>query len=97
MAYDNLDYGRWLPDVEDVQATFVSQHVPGDLLIKRKHSLINCCTVISEEVTDNIIPLYTSEYYGHGKKPVLEKATSDHEAREFLCQVGEGLELDDMT
>ena len=58
--------------------------------------------MLSEEVGDIIIPLHvitssdhTSGFYSHGKKPVLEKAISDHEARELLCRVGEGLELDD--
>ena len=83
-----------------VQAAYVSQQVRGDLLIKRKHVLINCRAMLSEEVADIIIPLHvitgsdhTSGFYGHGKKKVLEKVKINSEARELLGRVGESLEL----
>lgn len=44
----------------DVQAAYVSQQVRGDLLIKRKHALINCRAMVSEEVADIIIPLHVT-------------------------------------
>ena len=79
-----------------VQAAYVSQQVRGDLLIKRKHALINCRALLSEEVADIIIPLHvitgsdhTSGFYGHGKKKVLEKVKINSEARELLGRVGE--------
>jgi hypothetical protein len=91
-------------DCEDtdvyVQAAYVSQQVRGDLLIKRKHVLINCRAMLSEEVADIIIPLHvitgsdhTSGFYGHGKKKVWEKVKINSEARELLGRVGESLEL----
>ncbi|MES9880814.1 MAG: hypothetical protein ABW185_08030 [Sedimenticola sp.] len=85
-----------------VQAAYVSQQLIGDLLIKRKHELINCRTMLSPDVADIIIPLHvitgsdhTSGFYGHGKKPVLEKAITAPAARELLRRVGETLELED--
>lgn len=78
----------------------VSQQVRGDLLIDRKHALINCRAMLSEEVADIVIPLHvitgsdhTSGFYGHGKKKVLEKVKINSEARELLGRVGESLEL----
>ncbi|KAJ8359919.1 hypothetical protein SKAU_G00164440 [Synaphobranchus kaupii] len=93
-------------DCEDtdvyVQAVYVSQQLQGDLLIKRKHAFINCRGMITEEVADIIIPLHvitgsdhTSGFYGHGKKKVLEKVTTNPEARELLGRVGQNLELED--
>ena len=98
--------GAVVLDSEDtdvyVQAAYVSQQVRGDLLIKHKHTLINCRHMLSKEVADVIIPLHvitgsdhTSGFYGHGKKPVLEKVITDPEARELLGRVGENLELED--
>ena len=83
-------------------ALLLSQQLQGDLLIKRKHALINCRAMLSEEVADIIIPLHvitgsdhTSGFYGHGKKKVLEKVITDPEARELLGRVGGRLELED--
>ncbi|KAJ8356940.1 hypothetical protein SKAU_G00197340 [Synaphobranchus kaupii] len=98
--------GTVVLDCEDtdvfVQAAYVSQQLRGDLLIKRKHALINCCAMLSEEAADIIIPLHvitgsdhTSGFYRHGKKKVLEKVMTDPEARELLERVGESLELED--
>ena len=101
------DYtGTVVLDSEDtdvyVQAAYVSQQLRGDLLIKRKNALINCRAMLPEEVADIIIPLHvitgsdhTSGFYGHGKKPLLEKVITDPEARELLGRVGESLELED--
>ena len=57
--------------------------------------------MLPEEVADTIIPLHvitdsdqTSGFYGHGKKPVLEKVMMDREARELLGRVDESLELE---
>ena len=85
-----------------VQAAYVSQQVRGDLLIKRKHGLINCRAMLSEEVADIIVALHvitgsdhTSGFYGHGKKKVLEKVIIDPESRELLGRVGQSLDLND--
>ena len=85
-----------------VQATYVSQQLQGNLLIKRKHAFINCRAMLPQEVADIIIPLHvitgsdhTSGFYGHGKKKVLQKVMTDPEARELLARVGENLELED--
>ena len=58
--------------------------------------------MLPEEVADTIIPLHvitgrdhTSGFYGHGKKPVLEKVMMDPDARELLGRVGESLEMED--
>ncbi len=85
-----------------VQAAYVSHQLQGNLLIKRKHELINCHAMLSEDVANIIIPLHvitvsdhTSGFYGHGKKRSLQKVINDPEARELLGQVGESLELRD--
>ncbi len=109
-AYAKLRIGNYtgavVLDSEDtdvyVQAAYVSQQLRGDLLIKRKHAYINCRAMLSEDVADIIIPLHvitgsdhTSGFYGHGKKPVLEKVVADPESRELLGRVGESLELEE--
>ena len=109
-AYAKLRSGDYtgvvVLDSEDtdvyVQAAFVVHQLRGDLLITRKHALINCRAMLSEEVADIIISLHvitgsdhTSGFYGHGKKPVLEKVITDPEARGLLGRVGESLELED--
>ena len=46
-------------DIEDtdvyLQAAYVSKHVPGNLLIKRKYGLVNCKNMVDEEMSDIII------------------------------------------
>jgi len=85
-----------------VQAAYISQQLTGDLLIKRKNTFINCLDMLSEEVSQIIIPLHvitvsnhTSGFYGHGKKHVLETVMTDPEARELMGRVGKGLDLED--
>ena len=64
-AYANIRSGNYtgtvVVDSEDtdvyVQAEFVSQHLRGNLLIKRKNKLINCRTMHREEVANIIIEL----------------------------------------
>ena len=102
-VYAKLRAGNYIGtvvlDSEDmdvyVQAAYVSQHLRGDLLIKRKHELINCHDMLSKEVASIIIPLHvitgsdhTSAFYGHGKKPVLMKVINDPNARMLLERVG---------
>ena len=98
--------GAVVIDSEDTdvyaQAAYVSHQLGGDLLIKRKHELINCKAMGSKDVADIIIPLYvitgsdhTSGFYGYGKKLVLKKMINDSGARELLGRVGERLELQD--
>ena len=54
--------GTVVLDCEDtdvfVQAAYVSQQLPGDLLIRRKHAFINCQAMLSEEIAKIIIPLH---------------------------------------
>ena len=57
-----------------VQAAYVSQQLWGDLLIKHKNALINCCDMLLEKVVDVIILIHiitgsghTSACYGHEK------------------------------
>ena len=85
-----------------VQALYVSHQVRGELFMKRKLALIDCHTMLPEEVANIIIPLHiltgsdhTSGFYGHRKKVILEKVMTDPEARELLEQVGESPVLDD--
>lgn len=98
--------GTVVLDSEDtdvyVQAVYVSQQLPGDLLIKRKHALINCQDMLPKDIANVIIPLHvitgsdhTSGFYGHGKKSVLQKIINDPEARNLLGRVGENLKLED--
>ena len=109
-AYAKLRNGGYtgpvVLDCEDtdvyVQAAYVSQKVTGDLLIKRKHVLINSRAMLSKEVADIIIPLHVitgsdhiSGFYGHRKKKVLAKVVSDPEARKLLRRVGENLQLEE--
>ena len=58
--------------------------------IKRKHTLISCKTLLSHEIAQNIrlLHVFTSGFYGHGKKQVLQKLITDHQARELLSGVG---------
>ena len=83
-----------------VQAAYVSNQIQGELLIKRKQALVNCHTMLPDDVSNVIVPLHvltgsdhTSGYYG--KKPPLQKLMKDPEARELLGRVGESLELKD--
>ena len=85
-----------------VQAAYVSQQLQGDLIIKRKHAIINYKALLSHEVGQIIIPLHiitgsdhTSGFYGHGKKQVLQKLTTDPQTRKLLARVGESLELEE--
>ncbi|KAJ4921706.1 hypothetical protein JOQ06_002006 [Pogonophryne albipinna] len=89
--------GTVVLDCEDtdvfVQVAYVSQQLPDDLLIRRKHAFINCQAMLSEEVAKIIIPLHvitgsdhTSGFYGHGKKKVMEKAWR----RQECCAPSEG-------
>src|SRR5437867_2816456 len=98
--------GSVVLDSEDtdvyVQAAYVSQQLPGALLIKHKHTVISCSSLLSKELADIIMPPHvltgsdhTSGFYGHGKKPVLQKVMNDPEARELLVRVGENLQLEE--
>ena len=58
--------------------------------------------MLPDDVSNVIVPLHvltgsdhTSGFYGHGKKPLLQKLMKDPEARVLLGQVGESLELKD--
>ena len=82
--------------------THISEQLPGDLLIKRKHDFINCRAMLTEEVSQIIIPLHvitgsdhTSGFYGHGKKKAIQKVISDLKARELLGRIGESIDLKD--
>ena len=93
-----------LIDSEDkdvyVQAAYISHQLPGQLLIKHKHSIFNCHEMLPSEVADIIIPFHiitgsdhTSGFFGQGKKSILEKLKRDPEARMLLLGVGTNITL----
>jgi len=87
-----------------VQATYVSHQLQGDLLIKCKNVLVNCDAMLSEDISNIIIPLHvisgsdhTSGFFGYGKKKLLQKCENDSQSVELLRQVGLSLQLQDDT
>lgn len=83
-----------------VQAAYISYMIPGELMIKRQHALINSRNMLVQEVAKIIIPLHlitgsdhTSAFYGYGKKRMLQKAMDNPDAKELLHNVGHSLEL----
>ena len=88
--------GTIVIDSEDtdvyVSSAYVSCRLQGELLIKHKSSLFRCSDMLPHDVADIIIPLhiitgcdYTSGFYGHGKKSVLDKVKKDPAARGFCA------------
>ena len=74
-----------------VQAAYMSHQTRGKLLIKPKQALINCHAMLPDDVSNVFVPLHvitgndhTSGFYGHGKKPLLQKLVKDPETRELL-------------
>lgn len=64
-----------------VQAAYVSQQLPGDMLNKQKNTIINAL------LSDIMVPLHvivgsyhTSGFHGHEKKQVIHKVITDPEA-----------------
>ena len=85
-----------------VQASYVSNVLPGNLLIKHKNSLFSCKELVSREISKVIIPFHiltgcdhTSGFFGKGKKSALNKLKKDKEAQKLLQGVGQNLQLDD--
>ena len=63
----------------NVQIAYVYRQIRGDLHIKCNQALLDCHTMLPEDVANVIIPLhattgndYTPEYYGHREKPLLQ-------------------------
>ena len=95
-------------DTEDtdnyVQAAYVSNKIPGCLLIKRKNTYIDAQSLCKQEMVDSIIPVHiitgsdhTSGFYGIGKKAVVDKVVKSSDARNLLASCGASLELTDET
>jgi len=87
-----------------VQASYVSNEVAGDVMIRRKDHLVRCSTMLPADVAKVIIPLHgisgsdhTSSFFGHGKKKLLRKSKKDPQAMDILRDVGESLQLNDGT
>ena len=91
-------------DTEDtdnyVQAAYVSNRRPGEILMKRKNIYVNAQSLCKESEIDSIIPLHiitgsdhTSEYYGIGKKTVADRVSKSDEAKNLLAPCGSSLEL----
>ena len=85
-----------------MQASYVSNVLPGNLLIKHKNSLFSCKELVSREISKVIIPFHiltgcdhTSGFFGKGKKSALNKLKKDKEAQKLLQGVGQNLQLDD--
>ena len=85
-----------------IQAAYVSQKVPGELLIKRKNNLVNAKTLFSPQMSEVIIALYDMTgcdqncgFYGRGKATIIEKVSSASEARELLRECGDQLPIPD--
>ena len=98
--------GPAIIDSEDtdvyVQAAYVAKNVPGKLYIKRKKHLVDCATLVDDEVADSIIAAHvisgsdhTSGFYHKGKSSIMKTIKGDVEARELLSRVGENSELSD--
>ena len=93
-------------DTEDtdnyIQAAYVSNRVPGSMLIKRKKEYVDAQSLCKQEDIDTIIPLhiitgsdYTSGFYGVGKKVVADHVSKSAEARNLLVSCGASLDLTD--
>ena len=85
-----------------VQAAYVAHQLQGDLFIKCSNSLVNCSSLLNEELSNIIIAArlisgcdHTPGLYGHGKKKLMKKLTQDAESRELLTEVGSNISLDD--
>ena len=85
-----------------VQAAYVSNHIPGDLVIKSKSAFFNCKDLVSDSIASVLIPFHiitgcdhTSGFYGRGKKALLDRLKDDDEGQQLLHHVGDQLELSD--
>merc|ERR1712055_628103 len=96
--------GPIIIDSEDtdiyVQAAYVARNVPGKLYIKRRKYLVDCDTLVDDEVADSIISAHvisgsdhTSGFYHRRKSSIMKSIKQDAEARELLFSVGENPEL----
>ena len=76
--------GTVIIDAEDtdiyVQASYVSHEVSGKLLIKKKHTYIDCARLLNDEMAEVMIQLHVMTgcdhncgFYGRGKKAIIEK------------------------
>ena len=78
-----------------VQAAYVTKNVPGKLYIKRKKHLVDCATLMDDEMADSIIAAHvisgsdhTSGFYHKGKSSIMKYINQDAEARELLSRGG---------
>ena len=66
------------------------------MYIKRKKHLVDCATLVDDEVADSVIAAHvisgsdhTSGFYHKGKSSIMKCVKTDVEARELLSRVGE--------
>ena len=83
-----------------VQAAYFSKQVQGKLYVKRKKHLVDCETMLNDEISDIIIMAHVisgsdhkSNFYNQGKTTVMKSIENDAEARELLSGVGVEPEL----
>ena len=83
-----------------VQAAYVAKQEHGNLYMKRKKQLVDCDSLLPDEISDIIIAAHvisgsdhTSGFFNHGKISVMKSIKNDAEARELLSSVGEEPEL----
>merc|ERR1712055_666329 len=80
--------GPIIIDSEDtdvyVQAAYLVKNVPGNLYIKRKKYLVDCDTLVDDEVADSIIAAYVisgsnhaSGFYHKGKSSIMKSINQD--------------------
>ncbi|KAG1677198.1 Echinoderm microtubule-associated protein-like [Nymphon striatum] len=83
-----------------IQAAYVAKRTTGKMYIKRKKHLIDCTTLVDNEVADSIIAAHvisgsdhSSGFYHKGKASIIKCVITDAEARELLSGLGQEPEL----
>ncbi|KAG1654985.1 hypothetical protein GQR58_024759 [Nymphon striatum] len=83
-----------------IQAAYVAKRTTGKMYIKLKKHLIDCTTLVDNEVADSIIAAHvisgsdhSSGFYHKGKASIIKCVITDAEARELLSGLGQELEL----
>ena len=83
-----------------VQAAYVSKQVRWKLYIRRKKHIVDCETMLYDEISAIIIAAHvisgsghTSNFYNRGKSTVMKSTENDAEARELLSGFGVEPEL----
>ena len=95
-------------DTEDidnyVQAGFVANKIPGQLLIKRKKVYVDSQELYAQSMVDVMISLHamsgsdhTSRFYGKGKKVIADRVSESADARRQLGSLGQNLIVSEDT